>query len=90
MIVAWLFSNPPQARPVRARRAPPGPGVVRGRVFNTVTGEYLRNAEVSVDGTPITVYSDDDGSFRLNGVPAGEVTLVVRYAGWRPRAGWRA
>ena len=56
-------------------------GSVRGRVFNTATGEYVRNAEVRVEGTTIGTLSDDDGDFRLTGVPTGEMTVVVRYAG---------
>jgi len=58
-----------------------GTGIVRGRVFNTATGEYVRNAEIRVEGTAISAYSEDDGDFRLTGVPAGEVTVVVRYTG---------
>jgi TonB-dependent receptor len=58
-----------------------GAGVVRGRIFNTATGEYVRNAEVRVEGTAIVVYSEDDGDFRLTGVPAGDVTVVVKYTG---------
>ena len=58
-----------------------GAGVVRGRVLNTVTGEYLRNAQVRVEGTSLSVFTDDGGNFRLLGVPAGEAVLVVRYSG---------
>jgi len=58
-----------------------GSGVVRGRVLNTATGEYVRNAEIRVEGTTIVTYSGDGGNFRLTGVPAGEVTVVVRYTG---------
>lgn len=58
-----------------------GSGGVRGRVLNTATGEYVRNAEIRVEGTTIVTYSEDGGNFRLNGVPAGEVTVVVRYTG---------
>lgn len=58
-----------------------GTGSVRGRVFNTATGEYVRNAEIRVEGTTIGALSDDDGDFRLMGVPAGEMTIVVRYTG---------
>lgn len=58
-----------------------GTGSVRGRVFNTATGEYVRNAEVHVEGTAIRAFSEDDGDFRLTGVPAGEATVVVRYTG---------
>ncbi|MPT46939.1 MAG: TonB-dependent receptor [Sphingobium sp.] len=64
--------SPPQAT---------GTGSVRGRVFNTATGEYVRNAEVRVEGTTIVTYSEDGGTFRLSGVPAGENTISVRYTG---------
>jgi TonB-dependent receptor len=58
-----------------------GSGVVRGRVLNTATGQYLHNAEVRVEGTDIVTYTDDDGGFRITDVPNGDVTIVVRYAG---------
>lgn len=58
-----------------------GAGVVRGRVLNTATGEYVRNAEIRVEGTTIVAFSEDGGDFRLTGVPAGEVTVVVGYTG---------
>jgi TonB-dependent receptor len=58
-----------------------GAGVVRGRVLNTATGEYVRNAEIQVEGTTIAAFSEDGGDFRLTGVPAGEVTVVVKYTG---------
>ncbi|PXA85776.1 TonB-dependent receptor [Caulobacter sp. D4A] len=58
-----------------------GAGVVRGRVLNTVTGEFVRNAEVRVAGTPIVAYTEAGGDFRLVGVPAGDLTVVVKYAG---------
>ena len=58
-----------------------GSGGVRGRILNTATGEYVRNAEIRVEGTTIITYSEDGGNFRLNGVPAGDVTVVVRYTG---------
>jgi len=58
-----------------------GAGVVRGRVLNTATGENVRNAEIRVEGTTIAAFSEDGGDFRLTGVPAGEVTVVVKYTG---------
>lgn len=58
-----------------------GAGVIRGRVLNTATGEYLRNAQVRVDGTSLSVFTDDGGNFRLIGVPGGNAALVVRYTG---------
>jgi iron complex outermembrane receptor protein len=56
-------------------------GVLRGRVLNAASGKYLQNAEVRVTGTNIVIYTDDDGTFRLADVPAGDATVVVRYAG---------
>lgn len=58
-----------------------GAGLVRGRVLNTATGEYVRNAEIRVEGTTIVAYSEDGGDFRLTGVPAGDVTVTVKYTG---------
>lgn len=58
-----------------------GSGMVRGRVFNTATHEYVRNAEIRVEGTPIVALSENGGDFRLTGVPAGDVTVVVKYTG---------
>ena len=58
-----------------------GAGTVRGRVFNNAAGEYVRNAEIRVEGATIVAYSEDGGDFRLTGVPAGEVTVRVKYTG---------
>jgi TonB-dependent receptor len=58
-----------------------GAGIVRGRVLNTATGEYVRNAEIRVEGTTIVAYSEDGGDFRLTGVPSGDATVVVKYTG---------
>jgi len=70
-------SAPGAARP----QANASAGVIRGRVFNTATNEYVRNAEVRIEGTPIVALSEADGEFRLSGVPSGDVTVVVKYAG---------
>ncbi|MBO9558379.1 MAG: TonB-dependent receptor [Caulobacter sp.] len=58
-----------------------GVGGVRGRILNTATGEYVRNAEIRVEGTNIVAFSEDGGDFRLTNVPAGDVTIVVKYTG---------
>ncbi|WP_392353904.1 carboxypeptidase regulatory-like domain-containing protein [Brevundimonas sp. LF-1] len=86
LMAAAFVSVTPQAAVAQttsqpAAQAPAAAGALRGRVLDTVSGEYLRNAEVRVEGTGIVAYSEDGGAFRLSGVPTGEVTLVVRYAG---------
>jgi iron complex outermembrane receptor protein len=58
-----------------------GTGTITGRVFNTATKEYVRNAEVRVQGTNLAAFSEDAGFYRLVGVPAGEATLTVSYTG---------
>jgi iron complex outermembrane receptor protein len=56
-------------------------GVLRGRVFNAATGQYLQNAEVRIGGSNSATYTDSDGSFRIGDVPIGSATIIVRYAG---------
>jgi TonB-dependent receptor len=59
-----------------------GTGTITGRVFNPATQEYVRNAEITVDGTNLLTYSGDDGSYTLSNVPAGEANLSVTYTGY--------
>jgi TonB-dependent receptor len=60
-----------------------GTGVITGRVFNAATGEYIRNAEIRLEGTATLVYSEDGGFYRLQDVPAGPATLTAGYASVR-------
>ncbi len=57
-------------------------GSIQGRVFNPVSKEYIRNAEVRLDGTGQTAYSENDGSFQFNNVPAGEASVTVTFVGY--------
>jgi len=59
-------------------------GAIQGRVFNPVTQEYVRNAELAIVGTNYVTYSANDGSFSFAAVPAGEVALRVTYTGYEP------
>jgi iron complex outermembrane recepter protein len=77
--VVTLRSTRPVASPQSGRGI--GQGTLAGRVLNTATGEYVRNAEIRIEGTTIVAYSEEGGHFRLANLPAGPVTLVVRYAG---------
>lgn len=56
-------------------------GTITGRVLNGGTGEYLRNAIISVVGTDISTAAEGGGYYRLSGVPAGAVRLNVTYTG---------
>ncbi len=56
-------------------------GSVSGRVQNVATGQYLNNARVMVRGTDRVAFTDETGTYRLAGVPAGAVVLEVSYTG---------
>ena len=62
-----------------------GTGRISGRIFNPATQEYVRNAEISVEGTNVVTFSGDDGSYVLSNVPAGKVTVVGRLYRLRSR-----
>lgn len=59
-------------------------GTITGHVFNTVNKEFVRDAEVRVEGTDITAVSEGGGYFTLSRVPAGEMTVTVNYTGLPP------
>ena len=63
-----------------------GTGSISGRILNPVTGEYVRNAEVSIQGTTLTALSGDDGTYRFPRVPAGEAVVSVNYTGYAAAA----
>lgn len=56
-------------------------GVIEGRVFNAASSNALVNARVSLDGTPREAITDESGSYRFYGVPAGTATVRVLYLG---------
>jgi TonB-dependent receptor len=77
----FAFFTATFAPAVRAAVQPTG--IIEGRVFNPLTGEYIRDAEVRVEGTEIVAISARDGRYRLVNVPAGNVTVAVSYTGYR-------
>ncbi len=57
-------------------------GTIQGRVFNPVSKEYVRDAEVRLDGTNLVTYTEGDGSFSFANVPAGSASITVNYTGY--------
>jgi iron complex outermembrane receptor protein len=57
-------------------------GAISGRVFNPATGEYIRNAEVRIEGTQQRTLTEDGGVYRIANAPAGNQTVVVHYTGY--------
>ena len=68
-----------------ARAQVPATGSISGRVQNEVTSQYLNNARISVKGTDLTTFTDETGTFRLSGVPAGAATIEAFYSGLDPQ-----
>ena len=46
-------------------------GSIRGRVVDSASNQPLNGVSVTVDGTALGTMSRADGSFDVNGVPAG-------------------
>ena len=59
-------------------------GSVHGMVRQTGTQAPLANAEVTVAGTRLGALTRNDGSYVINGVPAGPQRLRVRLFGFAP------
>jgi iron complex outermembrane receptor protein len=56
-------------------------GTIEGRVLNAVTGDYLGNARLAVEGTSLQTLSNEYGEYRIANVPTGHATLRVFYSG---------
>lgn len=67
------------AAPVAARAQ----GRIEGTIRDTA-GALIAGASVRVSGTRIAATSDEDGTFRLDLVPAGTVAVSVRRLGFAP------
>ena len=57
-------------------------GSIQGRVYNPVAKEYVGNVEVRLDGTTQVAFTENDGAFRFDNVPAGPASITVTYAGY--------
>src|SRR5580765_3177483 len=60
-------------------------GSIAGTVRDSL-GVALSGAQVSVQGTNIRGVTDDDGTFRLGRLRAGDVILLIRRLGYRPES----
>lgn len=57
---------------------------ITGTVADSLGGEPIADARVSVRGTTLGVGTGPNGRFTLAGAPAGEVSLAIRRIGYRP------
>ena len=66
------------------RAQPAATGSIQGRVFNPASQEYVRNAEVRLEGTNQVTFSENDGTFQFTSVAPGSATLSITYTGYAP------
>lgn len=66
-------------------KAAVGTGTIEGRVFNPRSGAVAENARVSLEGSEQVAFTDADGIFRLDNIPAGDVRLRIFYTGYLPQ-----
>src|SRR2546427_1954708 len=57
-------------------------GAVTGKVVDATTQQPLANVEVAIAGTPHRELSRNDGTFQLNGIPAGAYRLRASRIGY--------
>ncbi|MGH7547676.1 MAG: carboxypeptidase regulatory-like domain-containing protein [Gemmatimonadales bacterium] len=79
LIVTAVVSQPPS---LHAQDSAGVRGRVTGKVLNTVTGERVPSAQVTVEGTPIAAITNWAGEYTLAGVSAGLHTVSVRAIGY--------
>ena len=58
-------------------------GRIEGTVRNAVTGDPLPGAVIAVRGTPISVTTNDQGSFVIAEVALGTVSMTIRLIGYQ-------
>ena len=63
----------------------PSTGTVEGRVLNATSGDYLHNVRVVVKDTLLETVTNENGEYRIAGIPAGPASLTVAYTGLNPQ-----
>src|SRR5579862_1785773 len=67
----------------------PGKGTIDGRVLNSITGEPLRKATVTLAGRPAIGLTDDtdaESKFHFAGLPPGTYRISAMRAGFLGRS----
>lgn len=62
-----------------------GTGTIEGRVLNATSGNYLNNVRVVVKDTLIEAATNQNGEYRISGVPAGNVAITAAFTGLTPQ-----
>jgi TonB-dependent receptor len=59
-------------------------GAIAGRVFNPTSGQYVERARLTLAGSTRETFTDADGNYRLDGVPAGVARVQAFFTGLQP------
>ena len=78
--IAFLLLSALASSPATAQTGTTG--TVQGHVFNPATKEYVRDAEVRLEGTSQVTYTSNDGFFQFLNVPAGQAKISVVFTGY--------
>jgi len=73
---------PPAARGAAAPQVSLGSAVLNGRIVNAIDNRPVAGAQVRVLGTPLAAQTDENGDFRISGVPDGELPIEVSADGF--------
>jgi len=57
-------------------------GTIEGHVSNSARAENVERARVTVEGTLLETFTQDDGSYRLTNVPVGTATVRTFFTGF--------
>jgi hypothetical protein len=57
-------------------------GSIFGIIIDRETGVPIAYANVNVEGTTLSALSEDDGSYTITGIPAGEYTVRAMMFGY--------
>ncbi|MBL9206778.1 MAG: TonB-dependent receptor [Opitutaceae bacterium] len=63
----------------------PRHGIIEGRVSDARSGDYLEGVRVTISGTSLEAFTNTEGFYRLQRVPAGPVRLEAFFTGTEAR-----
>ncbi|MBL9210013.1 MAG: TonB-dependent receptor [Opitutaceae bacterium] len=61
-------------------------GTIEGRVLNATSGNFLNNVRVVVKDTLLETATNQNGEYRIAGVPVGTVSVSASFTGLTPQA----
>jgi len=60
-------------------------GILSGKIVDKITSETLIGVPVMLEGTSLGTVTDLDGFYKIDNIPAGKYTVVIRYIGYNTK-----